>query len=83
VTSGAYILVDGQIYRVLDQTLDKVAAQIQAAVEDGSVVSLGVVAPRSHAEGQGAGTLFLRGDQLSSIAVLAGPQSVGGHPATS
>jgi hypothetical protein len=82
-TAGAYVLVDGQTYRVLGLTLDKVTAQIKAAVEDGSVVSLDVVAPRSHAEGQGAGTLFLRGDRLSSIAVLAGPQSVGGHPATS
>ena len=58
-------------------------SDVEAAVKDGSVLSLDVVAPRSHAEGQGAGTLFLRGDRLSSVSVLAGPQSVGGHPATS
>jgi hypothetical protein len=81
--SGAYLLVDGQTYRVLEETLDDVTAAIDAAMKDGSVVSFDVVAPRSHAEGQGAGKLFLRGGELSSIAVLAGPMSVGGHPATS
>ena len=80
--SGAYVLVDGQTYRVLQGSLEDVAAAVEAAVKDGSVLSLDVVAPRSHAEGQGAGTLFLRGDRLASVAVLAGPMAVGGHPAT-
>jgi hypothetical protein len=81
--SGAYVLVDGQTYRVLERSLPDVTADVEAAMKDGSVLSLDVVAPRSHAEGQGAGKLFLRGAQLSSVAVLAGPMSLGGHPATS
>jgi hypothetical protein len=81
--SGAYVVVDGQTYRVLQRSLDDVTADVEAAVKDGSVLALDVVAARSHAEGQGAGKLFLHGGQLSSIAVLAGPAAVGGHPATS
>ena len=80
--SGAYVVVDGQTYRVLERSLDDVTAAVEAAVKDGSVLSLDVVAARSHAEGQGAGKLFLHGGQLTSVAVLAGPASMGGHPAT-
>ena len=81
--SGAYVVVDGQTYRVLERSLDDVTAAVEAAVKDGSVLTLDVVATRSHAEGQGSGTLILHGGQLSSVAVLAGPMSMGGHPATS
>jgi hypothetical protein len=80
--SGAYVVVDGQTYRVLEGSLDEVTAAVEAAVKDGSVLSLDVVATRSHAEGQGSGKLILHGGQLASVAVLAGPMSMGGHPAT-
>lgn len=80
--SGAYVVVDGQTYRVLEGSLEDVTAAVEAAVKDGSVMTLDVVATRSHAEGQGSGTLILHGGQLSSVAVLAGPVSMGGHPAT-
>ena len=81
--SGAYVVVDGQTYRVLEGTLEDVTTAVEAAVRDGSVVTLDVVATRSHAEGQGTGTLILHGGHVASVAVFAGPMSVGGHPATS
>jgi hypothetical protein len=80
--AGAYVVVDGQTYRVLDQHLDDVTAAVDQAMEKGSVLSLNVAAVHNRAEDMGSGTLYLHGAQLGSLAVLSGPLPATGHPAT-
>jgi hypothetical protein len=79
--AGAYVVVDGQTYRVLDQTLDDVTGALDEALLKGSVLSLSVAAVHNRADDMGSGTLHLNGAQLASVAVLAGPVPAGGHPA--
>jgi|tagenome__1003787_1003787.scaffolds.fasta_scaffold20819941_2 hypothetical protein len=80
--AGAYVVVDGQTYRVLDQTLDDVTGSVQQALDKGSVLSLNVAATHNRAEDMGTGRLYLHGAQLASVAVLSGPLPATGHPAT-
>jgi hypothetical protein len=80
--AGAYVVVDGQTYRVLDQQLDAVKGAVEEAVQKGSVLSLHVAAVTNHANGIGSGQLHLNGAQLASVAVLSGPLAAGGHPMT-
>jgi len=77
---GAFVMVDGQTYRVLGKTLEDVKGAIDGALEKGAVLSLDVAAVHNRAEGMGSGTLYLHGAQLSAVAVLSGPQSAGGMP---
>jgi hypothetical protein len=79
--AGAYVVVDGQTYRVLDRLLDDVTAAIRSAMEKGTALELNVVAEHAR-EGVGAGTLHLQGKHLASVAVLAGPIPQKGHPTT-
>jgi hypothetical protein len=79
--AGAYVVVDGQTYRVLDQTLDEVTGALEQALDKGSVLSLNVAAVHNRADDMGSGTLHLNVAQLGSVAVLSGPLPVGGHPA--
>ena len=79
---SAYVVVDGQTYRVLELELDAVTTAVEGALKDGSLLSLDVVAAHPHVEGMGQGRLHLRGGQLASVAVLAGPVLAGGHPMT-
>jgi hypothetical protein len=78
--AGAYVIVDGQTFRVLDQQLDAVRDAVEEAVQKGSVLSLDVAAVHNNAPGIGSGTLHLNGAQLASVAVLSGPLTAGGHP---
>ena len=80
--AGAYVVVDGQTYHVLDQQLDAVKGAVQEAVQKGAVLSLSVAAVNNHANGIGSGELHLNGAQLASVAVLAAPMAAGGHPMT-
>jgi hypothetical protein len=78
--AGAYVVVDGQTYRVLDKTLDDVTGAVDEALQKGSVLSLSVAAVHNRADDMGSGTLYLHGGQLSSLAVLSGPLPATGHP---
>ena len=78
--AGAYVILDGQTYRVLDQTLDDVQKAIDEALQKGSVLRLEVAAAHNLAEGMGSGTLYLHGGQLPSVAVLPGPLPSKGQP---
>ena len=78
--AGAFVMVDGQTYRVLGKNLDDVKEAIDGALEKGSVVSLDVAAVHNRAEGMGSGTLYLHGGQLASVAVLSGPLTPAGAP---
>lgn len=80
--AGAYVVVDGQTYHVLDQQLDAVKGAVAEAVEKGSVLSLSVAAVNNHANGIGSGQLHLNGARLASVAVLSAPLASGGHPVT-
>lgn len=80
--AGAYVVVDGISYRVLDKLLDDVRSEIEAALKDGSVVSLQVVGERIPGQDVGPGTLLLHGARLSAVAVLAGPVPAKGNPVT-
>jgi hypothetical protein len=77
--AGAYVVVDGQTYHVLDKPLDDVHAAVADALEKGSVLSLNVVAEHGRGTDQGSGTLFLHGRQLSSVGVFSGPLPATGH----
>ena len=78
--AGAYLIVDGETYRVLDQQLDAVKDAVAEAVQKGSVASFAVAAVHNRAPEMGSGTLHLNGAQLGSVAVLSGPLPAGGHP---
>jgi hypothetical protein len=80
--AGAYVVVDGQTYRVLDQHLDDVTGAVDEALTKGTVLSLNVAAVHNRADDMGSGTLYLAGAQLASVAVLSGPLPATGHPAT-
>ena len=80
--AGAYVVVDGQTYHVLDKGLDDVHAAVEEALAKGSVLSLSVVAEHGRGTDQGSGTLFLHGRQLSSVGVFSGPLPQTGHPTT-
>ena len=80
--AGAFVMVDGQTYRVLGKNLDDVKNAIDGALEQGAVLSLDVAAVHDRAEGMGSGTLYLHGGQLASVAVLAGPLAPTGSPTT-
>ena len=77
--AGAYVVVHGQTYRVLDQTLDEVTAAVKQALDQGAVLPLHVTAMHNRAEDIGSGTLYLHGAQLASVGVLAGPLPQKGH----
>jgi hypothetical protein len=79
--AGAYLIVDGETYRVLDQQLEAVKDAVDEAVQKGSVLSLTVAAVHNRAPEMGSGILHLNGAQLPSVAVLSGPLPAGGHPA--
>jgi hypothetical protein len=78
--AGAYVVVDGSTFRVLDKMYDDVRAEVEKAVQDGAVVTLEVVGEKIPGQQVGAGTLFLHGAQLTSVAVLAGPIPSKGNP---
>lgn len=78
--AGAYVIVGGETYRVLDQQLDAVRDAVDEAVQKGSVLSLNVAAVHNRADDMGSGILHLNGAQLASVAVLSGPLPAGGHP---
>lgn len=78
--AGAFVMVDGQTYRVLGKNLDDVKGAVDGALEKGSVLSLDVAAVHNKADGMGSGTLYLHGGQLSSVAVLSGPLTPTGAP---
>ena len=78
--AGAYVIVGGQTYRVLDQQLDAVSSAVDEAVQKGSTLSLNVAAVHNSAPDMGSGTLHLNGAQLAAVAVLSGPLAAGGHP---
>ena len=78
--AGAYVIVDGQTYRVLDQQLDAVKGAVDEAVQNGSALALNVAAVHNNAPEIGSGTLHLNGARLASVAVLSGPLPAGGHP---
>jgi hypothetical protein len=80
--AGAYVVVDGVTFRVLDKLLDDVRSEIQAALADGSLVTLDVVGVKIPGTDVGQGTLFLRGAALSAVAVLSGPLPAKGNPVT-
>lgn len=78
--AGAYVIVGGETFRVLDQQLDAVRDAVDEAVRKGSVLSLNVAAVHNRADDMGSGILHLNGAQLPSVAVLSGPLPAGGHP---
>lgn len=80
--AGAYVVVSGSTFRVLDKLYDDVVREIRAALDDGSVVSLEVVGEKIPGSDVGQGTLLLHGAQLASVAVLTGPLPAGGQPVT-
>ena len=79
--AGAYVILGGETYRVLDQQLDAVRDAVDEAVQKGSVLSLNVAAVHNRAPEMGSGVLHLNGAQLEAVAVLSGPLPAGGHPA--
>lgn len=78
--AGAFLMVDGQTYRVLGKSLDDVKEAIDGALTKGAVLSLDVAAVHNRAEGMGSGTLYLHGGQLSAVAVLSAPLMPAGAP---
>lgn len=78
--AGAYVVVDGQTYRVLDRLLDEVNDAVEQAMEKGTVLTLSVAAAHNRADEMGSGTLYLHGQQLAAVAVLSGPLPAKGHP---
>ena len=80
--AGAYVVVDGVTFRVLDKLLDDVRSEIEKALADGSLVTLDVVGVKIPGNDVGQGTLFLRGAALSAVAVLSGPLPAKGNPVT-
>jgi hypothetical protein len=79
--AGAFVVVDGQTYRVLGRLHDDVLAAVQEALSQGSTLALDVVPePSRGGEHPGQGTLLVRGDRVAAIAVLTGPLPATGHP---
>ena len=78
--AGAFVMVDGQTYRVLGKTLDDVKDALDGALEKGSLLTLDVAAVHNRTDGMGSGTLYLHGGQLASVAVLSGPLAPTGAP---
>ena len=77
--AGAYVVVNGSTFRVIDKLFDEVRSEVERAMQDGSVVTLDVVGERIPGQDVGQGTLFLHGGQLAGLAVLSGPLPSKGH----